>query len=172
MGVFDQDYSALRASPFALLWAALRICPSGVPQRFALQSEGGLGESNLLERPHKGEQHCGERRHRKWWLVRERSRMHSETVRAGPQAKQDAKPCGAPLLHASGPPVSGEGEGGCLFDEISNLGEPAERLHMDVQTGMNSHGRRGVARTARPTKISATVHATTGVYGRIPEFAH
>ena len=44
----------------------------------------------------------------------------------------------------------GEGEGGCLFDEMSNLGDPAERLHMDVQTGLNSHGRRDVARTAQP----------------------
>jgi len=28
-----------------------------------------------------------------------------------------------------------EGEVGCLFDEIQNLVEPTERLHMDVQAG-------------------------------------
>jgi TonB family protein len=46
-------------------------------------------------------------------------------------------------------PVPGEGKVGCLFDEIGNLVEPTERLHMDVQAGLNSHGWRGVARTAR-----------------------
>jgi hypothetical protein len=56
------------------------------------------------------------------------------------------------LRRVSGPPVPGEGEGGCLFDEMSNLGEPTERLLMDVQTGLNSHGWRGVARTARLTE--------------------
>lgn len=30
---------------------------------------------------------------------------------------------------------SGRVEDGCLFDEISNLVEPTERLHMDVQAG-------------------------------------
>jgi hypothetical protein len=39
-----------------------------------------------------------------------------------------------------------------FFDEIQNLVEPAERPHMEVRTGLISHGRRGVARTARPTK--------------------
>jgi hypothetical protein len=28
-----------------------------------------------------------------------------------------------------------EGEGGCLFDEIQDLVEPTERLHMEVQAG-------------------------------------
>jgi hypothetical protein len=28
-----------------------------------------------------------------------------------------------------------EGEGGCIFDEIDNLVEPAERPHMDVRAG-------------------------------------
>jgi hypothetical protein len=51
-------------------------------------------------------------------------------------------------------PMSSEGEVGCLFDEIGNLVEPTERLHMDVQAGLTSHGWRGVARTARPTKNS------------------
>ena len=41
-----------------------------------------------------------------------------------------------------------------FFDEIQNLVEPAERPHMEVRTGLISHGRRGVARTARPTENS------------------
>jgi hypothetical protein len=28
-----------------------------------------------------------------------------------------------------------KGEGGCLFDEIQDLVEPTERLHMDVRAG-------------------------------------
>jgi len=30
------------------------------------------------------------------------------------------------------------GEGGCLFDEMSNLVEPTERLAMDGRAGLNS----------------------------------
>jgi hypothetical protein len=54
--------------------------------------------------------------------------------------------------HASNSPMSGEGKGGCLFDEIQNLVEPAERPVMDDQAGSTSHGWRDEARTARPTK--------------------
>jgi hypothetical protein len=91
--------------------------------------EGGPGESDSLERPHKGEQHCGERRHRKWRLVREQSRKRSETVQAGPQPSrvsrtrrttgqesgQDrseprmVKRRGEASRRASGPPSSSEG---------------------------------------------------------------
>jgi hypothetical protein len=32
------------------------------------------------------------------------------------------------------------GEGGCLFDEISNLVEPTERRHTEVPAGLISQG--------------------------------
>jgi hypothetical protein len=35
-----------------------------------------------------------------------------------------------------------EGEGGCLFDEIGNLVDPTERLHMDGQDEPKRSGRR------------------------------
>jgi hypothetical protein len=38
-----------------------------------------------------------------------------------------------------------EGEIGCLFDEIQNLVEPIERLHMDVQAGPQRGRSRSVA---------------------------
>jgi hypothetical protein len=37
-----------------------------------------------------------------------------------------------------------------FFDEMQNLVEPPKRPHTEVRTGLISHGRRGVARTARP----------------------
>ena len=48
-------------------------------------------------------------------------------------------------------PGEGMGEGGCLFDEISNLVEPTERRYRDVPAGRSEAGCRSVAaRTARP----------------------
>ena len=55
-------------------------------------------------------------------------------------------------LHSRSAP--GEGELGCLFDQISNLVEPSQRPHMEVRTRLVSHGRHDVARIARPTKNS------------------
>jgi hypothetical protein len=52
MGVLDRDYSALRASPFALLRAALRDTLRAFCNALRCGRQGGLGESNLLERRH------------------------------------------------------------------------------------------------------------------------
>jgi hypothetical protein len=37
---------------------------------------------------------------------------------------------------AEGGGNAGEGEGGCVFDEIGNLVEPTERPHVDVRAGL------------------------------------
>jgi hypothetical protein len=52
--------------------------------------------------------------------------------------------------HASDSPMPGEGEDGCLFDEVQNLVEPDERPVMDDRAGLPSHGWRDVVRMARP----------------------
>jgi hypothetical protein len=44
------------------------------------------------------------------------------------------------------PRSAGEGEVGCVFDEISNLVEPTERPPTEGRAGQTSHGRRGAAR--------------------------
>lgn len=57
-------------------------------------------------------------------------------VVAGPQRRQEPERRGR--SHASGAsnsPMSGEGEIGCIFDEISNLVEPIERPSKDGRTG-------------------------------------
>jgi hypothetical protein len=68
------------------------------------------------------------------------------------QLRQDVATDGvreASRARAPDSPMSGEGKVGCLFDEIGNLVEPTERPHMNVRAELNSHGWRGVARTAR-----------------------
>ena len=57
---------------------------------------------------------------------------------------------GADRSRASGPPSSSEGEDGRFFNATKCRVEPCERPHTAVRTGLASHGRRGVARTARP----------------------
>ena len=73
---------------------------------------------------------------------------HYMEVVAGPQRGRSRSVRGR--ARAPNSPLSSKGEVACLFDEIGNLVDPTERLHMDVQAGLTSHGWRGVARTARP----------------------
>jgi hypothetical protein len=56
--------------------------------------------------------------------------------------------------HAFDSPSPGEhmGEGGCIFDEIGNLVEPTERLHMDVQAGPQRSRMRRVSGANSPAR--------------------
>jgi hypothetical protein len=60
-------------------------------------------------------------------------------------AKQDSvalRPERRGQSHASDSPVPGEGEVGCLFDEIDNLVEPTERPAMEGALSPNGPARR------------------------------
>src|ERR1700728_4184241 len=63
----------------------------------------------------------------------------------------------------------GKGEVGCLFDEIQNLVEPAERLHTDVQGGPQRGRmpeRRGRSHAGRRTVSDSPLSGE----GRTPEW--